>query len=515
MKFKNLFYSHSEHSLKINFWDFSLDAVFFALGFFAVLFHGLFGTIELMTFSCMFAVAAFFVCPPKTPASLCPLFVLTAFVSVNFICFHGLWQSTVTELSRWILLISVCLCCLSQFGKKLFLGFFYGITFSALLGICAFFKIIPRELFGFQLAASIDGTLELFSVFGYSNTAALFFGSAFFLALSLFRGEKTPRNVYCAVGLNLFALLLTRSRFAIIFFAFSICAYIAARKSKLKLFFVIFSIFSVAVVTAAVFAPRLLGSTIISRIIYLTDAARAFKPFGIGFGNWAETKYSVQTAIYSTDYLHNGYAQLLLEGGIHIFAAFAVFAVLHLKSVYKDGCIFALSLFIFLHTFVDIDMAYGALYILLGYCVSYDACTLSVKKLFKPFFGIGIATLVAISGLSAYELFTPVSVDFYTQRLNSDNITVAETAELYRGAEEVADSESMYVFSLLWLEKAPRSQDAFNAVYNSIEKKYAATLDENYLTVSRSALYKKKNIANATMNPLCKYLSKNKFIELP
>ena len=439
-------------------------------------------------------------------------------ICLNFVFSSGRFIETYAEIFRWLLLIFSAMCFSSVYKKHFSLGIYSGITFSAVLGILAYFKIIPAEPFGsLQLAAEVDGYFQLFSVFGYSNTAAVFFGTAVFLGLIFFEDKILPPMACILIAVNALAMYLTHSNFAIICLLFGLLGFYFFKNKKLKLFFAIIFLLFIAGITVVLLFPGAVGSTVISRVIYVQDALTVLKPFGIGFGEWAELKYSVQSAVYSTDYLHNGYLQLLLEGGFHVFIAFIGFIFLLIKGLIRSDkpLIFALTLFILLHSFFDIDLTYGAVYILLGFAVSHSVETSIPNKKFR-YISFGLSVLTVLSAV--YLLFgfgQHISTDKLKTKIENNTVTATELSALYKGAKTVHDAHNMYAFSILWLEKAPRSQEAFSAVYESIDKIYAATLDEKYLTVSRPALYNRMDSANKSMNMLCRYLSKNQYIELP
>ncbi len=500
-----------KHCFIKNFFSF----FFFVFGFCVIFFQGAFSGLQIMCICLFLAAAVLFLNPQKTTPGIMAVFLLTFFVVFNIVIAKGMFQNTVFEFSKWFLLILSGLCFLTIYKYKFILGLYWGISFAAFVGILAYLKIIPSEIYIYQLSGNVEGVRQLFSFFGYSNTAAVFFGSAIFIGLNLIDEKILSEKSVFLIALNVLAMYLTHSAFAFISFIFAVCVFYLAKHNRVKWFFVFFPLFIILTVTVFVVFKIHPGSTVISRIIYLEDAAKAFKPFGIGFGQWSETKFSVQSAIYSTDYLHNGFAQLLLEGGLHTFLVLITFMVIHIKGIIKKPCILALSIFIFLHSFVDIDMAYGGIYILLGYSVSYEEKKIYTKPSFRPLFTVAIIVAAFLICSSIRTMFIPESPEDYSNKIQNGTITVAESEFLYKGAAQVSDANSMYFYSQLWLEKAPKSQEAFDAVYNSINKMYQATLDTNYLTISRSALYTRKDIENASMNKLCKYLSKNNYIELP
>jgi len=492
--------------------------MFFLYGFLAIVFQGCFEGEHIFVFGALLAVLCLISFEFPIKRCLLPVFVLILFVFLNYLLGSGKYIETFSEAYRWFTLLFSGICFSTRFKKAFSLGIYFGITFSAFLGLLAYFRIIPSVLFEtVQLADTVDGSFQLFSVFGYSNTAAVFFGCAIFMGIIFFEEKALPAKFALLIIPNLTALYFTHSAFALTCFLVGILAFYFSKSKKTKLFFILLAVAFIAGFAVIALFPDIAGSTVISRVIYAQDAISALNPLGIGFGQWSELKYSVQSAIYSTDFLHNGYLQLMLEGGIHILLTFLVFIVLLLRGIIRaqKPLVFGMTMFVLLHSFFDIDMTYGALYILLGFSVSYCPGEANQKKLFKPCFaGVCITTV-----FTAFYLlyFSPnyITPEILDKKIQNQTVSVSELSVLYDGARQIHDANSMDYFSALWLEKAPKSQEAFDARIESINKVYLATLDKNHYEVSRQILYERMDIANKSMNKLCKYLDKNRYIELP
>ncbi len=496
-----------------------LSWIFVFTGFLSVVFWGLFSPQYLIVFTCIFALLVLFCKKITFKPALFPVFILIAVISLSYAFGSGSFLPIICEICKWLVLILSCIIFCSEYGIPLSLGFYFGITFSALVGLAAYSGIIPSELFGkLQLAGTVDGSKELFSFFGYSNTAAVFFGSAVFMGLSFYEKKVLPNSFTVLVAINVLALYMTKSSFAFIFFISASILLVATKRNRLKHTLTILAGLTLIFLTILLVFRINPGSTVISRIIYALDSFKAFKPLGIGFGNWAELKYTVQSAIYSTDYLHNGYLQLFIEGGIQAFIPFGVFIFLLIKSVIKEKTPFniAITFYILLHAFVDIDMAYGCYYILLAYCTANGSKSINPRSFFKPVLHILLIVVILISTLAFKDLYSPLSAEHYDSAIKNGTVTVREVSTLYKGSENIKDSKSMLFFSELWLHKAPKSQEAYNARFQAIETaRKSGFLDEAKYLVFRSALYDKAKQENSTMNKLCHYLVKNKSIELP
>ena len=121
----------------------------------------------------------------------------------------------------------------------------------------------------------------------------------------------------------------------------------------------------------------IIGSTLACRLIYWNDALKVIisHPFGIGIDNWQNIQYEVQSAAYTVKYVHNGFLQLGLDGGLIV-----LFGVLFLigkgffdiiikyKNTKEDFYLYLLSILtlIVVHGFVDIDFAYGTIWLAMG-----------------------------------------------------------------------------------------------------------------------------------------------------
>ncbi|MDP4118902.1 MAG: O-antigen ligase family protein [Bacillota bacterium] len=501
----------------------------FALGFFIIAMQGCF--YGIFTFIAVITATAWLVFNLKLcgfSKTVFPVYLLIAAILMGYVFGKGEFGATVDEAFKWLLFIVVFLCCSSKHKKYFVFGVYAAITFSAFIGLLAMAKIIPSEILGvLQLTDTVDGTYQLYSLFGYSNVAAMFFGAAIFIGIYCCTYISRPINIMCII-LNAVAFYFTYSHFAAFFFIIAAVGYLAYINRK----FLVFLAITVCVTTAVILfivaqgydIYSLLGSTVISRIIYTQDALKVIHDslFGIGFGVWSDYKYQVQSAIYSTNYLHNGYLQLALEGGLHClliylcFIAVTVFNFVRTRRDYKSAALFFMFAFILMHSFTDIDMSYGGMYALLGLIASeFDLRPIKRTKFLLVTLILVILLSVSAYTISFYNGFAKQKINYYEVKIKTSRLTASEAAYLYKGAKKVHDAQSMYYFACKWIDLAPRQQEAYDAVYESINRIYVATLDENYITVSKAALYKRMENTNSSMNSLCRYLDRNQRIELP
>ena len=139
---------------------------FFIFGFCVILFHGSFESIIIITFSTLLCVFTLFIKPKKIPFYIKYVFLICAFILISFLFNKGSFLNTFTEFSKWLLLITSAICFLSDYKTSFISGIYSGISLSAFVGILAYFKIIPDEIFNYQLAGEVDGVRQLFSFYG-------------------------------------------------------------------------------------------------------------------------------------------------------------------------------------------------------------------------------------------------------------------------------------------------------------------------------------------------------------
>ena len=382
--------------------------------------------------------------------------------------------------------------------KTLISGFYIGISITSFIGIIAYILGVN----GFELVNTIDGARVLQGVFGYANTMALFSGIGIVLAVYYRTLNKDYKFVHeCILIINVAAFLLTKSLFgfAALILAVLVTLFIRFKGSRK---YILISAGIIAIVVLGIFLTDneevLLRSTVASRLIYWQDALNVIikHPLGIGVHNWESIQYGVQTADYSVKYVHNGFIQLLLDGGILAFAGLALLIVygyigLIKKYIEKKNelylCLITILTFIVAHSFVDINFAYGLVWFVLGLILSFSRTENVVKsKLVIPIILIAISMIAII--VPEKEYVNPYPIE-------------------YQQAYEKNDLEKMNRISAEWIENEPRQQAAYDARYYVLDK-----LKDNKGLIE---LQSQKEEANKTMNRLCKYLTRHKEIVLP
>ena len=386
----------------------------------------------------------------------------------------------------------------SEDKKTLIGGFYIGISIASAFGIIAY--ILGMD--GQEFVNSIDGTRVLQGSFGYANTMALFSGIGIILSVYYRSLNKDYKFIHeCILLINAIAFIMTKSLFGFVCLGIAIVLTLYI-KSKASRKYILVSAGIVMLGILGIFITGneevLLRSTVANRLIYWQDALKVIlkHPFGIGVHNWESIQYGVQTADYSVKYVHNGFIQLLLDGGILAFAGLVVLIVygyigLIKKYIEKKNelylCMITILTFIVVHSFVDINFAYGIVWFVIGLILSLSRTEKVVKsKLAIPIVLMVIALTAIV--IPEKEYINPYPVE-------------------YQQAYENNDLEKMNVISAEWVNNAPRHQAAYDARYYVLDK-----LNDNEGLIK---LQSQKEEVNKTMNGLCKYLTRHKEIVLP
>ena len=386
----------------------------------------------------------------------------------------------------------------SEDKKTLIGGFYIGISIASTIGIIAY--ILGFD--GHELVNSIDGTSVLQGAFGYANTMALFSGIGIIFSVYYRSLNKDYKFIHeCILLINAIAFIMTKSLFGFVCLGIAVVLALYI-KSKVSRKYILISAGIVIVGILGIFITGneevLLRSTVASRLIYWQDALKVIlkHPFGIGVHNWKSIQYGVQTADYSVKYVHNGFIQLLLDGGILAFAGLVVLIVygyigLIKKYIEKKNELYLFMItiltFIVVHSFVDINFAYGIVWFVIGLILSLSRTEKVIKsKLTIPIVLMVIALTAIV--IPEKEYINPYPVE-------------------YQQAYENNDLEKMNVISAEWVNNAPRHQAAYDARYYVLDK-----LNDNEGLIK---LQSQKEEVNKTMNGLCKYLTRHKEIVLP
>ena len=131
--------------------------------------------------------------------------------------------------------------------------------------------------------------------------------------------------------------------------------------------------------------------TLIRRFDYMKDALTLLKRhwlFGIGPGAWKYYQNLVQTTQYSVTYVHNAWLQMWLDYGIIFFVAMLIVLAKTLWrfATTRQYLLLTITVFIIAHSFVDINLSFGLILILLGLLAGIALREEKQIKLGKPVF---------------------------------------------------------------------------------------------------------------------------------
>lgn len=187
------------------------------------------------------------------------------------------------------------------------------------------------------------------------------------------------------------------------------------------------------------------SSTFLGRLMYAKDAfaASLSHPFGMGYGGYYYVQGSFQTGVYSTQYVHNEFLQLVMDIGwvpAGIVAAWLAMTWLRSSKVHK-----LLMLVLILHSLFDFDMQFLSLVFLLILAAA-KGLEQPDQKLFKkrhPFWARTVVTIACALGIAAaaadteysvlqrpdltlriYPVHTPAKLFYLTQQTNAEKLDV-------------------------------------------------------------------------------------------
>ena len=428
-----------------------------------------------------------------------PLNILAILIPIPIFYFHGgffAWQF-------------VKVCCLflpliitsGTMKRGLLLGICVGATITSIIGLLAYYGIS----FSKELVVELDGVLRLQSTLGYANTAAVCCGVGVLLCGYYYCVKEKYKFLIIFVGLiNLFAFILTFSRMGLGCFLFTIIVILNYKYNQIRIpslvgFLLLLSAIAVIFVTGN--EHYVLGSTLASRLIYYQDAIKLLikYPFGVGTNGWVDAQYMIQSAIYSVKYVHNGFLQFALDGGgfaLLGFVFFIVFIFNRLHKKYKEShnlltlCLIGLFTFVILHSFVDIDLTFSTILIIIGVIGSF---AINIRKYVRKPVCILIALFVIIS--VTYSFYAPKKFE-----------NIESISRKYYSAKISGDKETAFEMAKRWFESAPRQQLAVTEYYGCLR--------ENRKFDEIEQLRQKVNELNNTKNYFTQYIDKEQNIIL-
>ena len=406
----------------------------------------------------------------------------------------------ISEISKVTILFVTMFTAKEKDKQNLLKGLYLGCFFASFLGVIAYLFNITS----YELIRNVNGTKVIQSVFGYGNTLAVFAGIGIILSIYYIKKNKNyafANEVIC--GINVLCLLFTGSKLGIASLVFATIVALCIKYPKIiKWIMIAFLAVIISVILLFVIGKEdiIIGSTLACRLIYWNDALKVIisYPFGIGIDNWQNIQYEVQSAAYSVKYVHNGFLQLGLDGGwLVLFGVLFLIGkgffdiIIKYKNTKEDFYLYLLSILtlIVVHGFVDIDFAYGSIWLAMGIVLGFvNDGKVKIKKIVFAIFPV--CMLITISSIPM-------------QRENR----AEEYSMQYSVAMKNNDYNNMYEISKEWIGFAPRQQAAYDAHYLSLVR-----LNK---TDEIADLRESINKINETMNYMCKYLSEHKEIILP
>lgn len=305
-----------------------------------------------------------------------------------------------------------------------------------------FLSAILMQISALKDIFSVAGRLAGF--FGYPNTFALFL--LFALIITVTKDSLCKADIII-IPILLFGIVYSGSRTVFVLTAVTVLSLIILLKNK-KLKIGVISIVIAAVLGAIIYAAltnnvsaigrfltiSLKESTFIGRLLYFQDALPIIlrHPFGLGYMGYYYIQTSIQTGVYSVQYIHNDFLQMLLDIG---WIPTAVFVAALLKAFFKKGTTYRKRLLIFVlcaHCCFDFDLQFVAIFMLLVTIMDIKSGNDIELKISKPLY-ISVVTVLAVACVyigcaQAFSRFGNVAVSSKMYPWNTQNDIVAITS---------------------------------------------------------------------------------------
>lgn len=139
------------------------------------------------------------------------------------------------------------------------------------------------------------------------------------------------------------------------------------------------------------------SSTLLGRLLYYKDAIPVIlkHPFGLGYYGYSYIQKSIQTGIYTAVFVHNDFLQFALDIGIIPAFIFIIAIIKNLICGKRFSYFKQILLVIILHTFLDFDLQFMSIFLILVLTLNYTTgkkYVLNVNKTVVYF----ITTLVSM-----------------------------------------------------------------------------------------------------------------------
>lgn len=318
------------------------------------------------------------------------------------------------------------------------------LTVVSLVGMCIGFT---KDFF------SVAGRLAGF--FQYPNTFALFL---LVCELLIITKEKLKILDYLYLIILIAGLLYTGSR---MIFVIALCANLVIlilkiKDSKNKRYYLIaFLILSLTAIVVLIFNKDILNrymsisvleSTFIGRILYWFDALPLLikYPFGMGYLGYSYIQTDIQTGVYTVQYIHNDFLQLLLDIGWipTIFFSIAIIHILFKRKIPFSKKIIISSICV--HSFFDFNLQFIAIFMLLiVLCNDEKGKVIVVDKKLWSICGVLILILLTSIYMGVHLLLSAFYKQDIAQKMypyNTENmISILENATDLQIANDIAD----------------------------------------------------------------------------
>ena len=249
------------------------------------------------------------------------------------------------------------------------------VSYSALMMLVTsiIMWIIP---FTRNIVISNSGRLTGF--FDYANSFALFL----LIGLVINTEKKNDKFAIIMNILFIIGILLTGSRTTLILtLIYLIYSLLFKKKEHKKRDIIIYSSFAIISIIVLlilknsenigrIFSVSFSSGTFLERIIYWKDGLKLLKLnlFGYGYMGYFYKIFEVQTAMYTTKFIHNEYLQMALDIGIIPTIIFIGFLFKMLFSKENPAKNKIILLIIMLHMFMDFDLQFMIIFYIIFLC---------------------------------------------------------------------------------------------------------------------------------------------------
>lgn len=308
---------------------------------------------------------------------------------------------------------------------------------------------------------AIDSNNNFFPFFQYANVYAFAVLSALVILITRKKYNLVVKLVFSVTFL--LAIYFTHSRavylLTIVFFMAYFYKTIAMKNKKSHLWIIlcciVFILASIVVLQIKydLFSNLLKESSFNSRLFYYKDSLKMIitHPFGSGVNGFYYMQPKYQSANYYSMYVHNDYLNIACDVGI-IPALLMVFllgySIIKEKNLTKKSLLILLGL----HMFVDFDLQYMYIYLILSLCLNVgDIKNIKIKSSgLIAFVGVVLTIYCSffayISMLMYNENYKKVTYYYnHTTALLMQMTSTTNSNEAYKLANELLDNNK-YIF---------------------------------------------------------------------